>query len=118
MVEQRLDKPLVTSSNLVPGTNLYRPSVNGSTTDSKSAGEGSNPSGGARVLPVLHISLDRQGKASGLCSPRVLLAHSEMVITTDFDSVISCSSQDGPAKICVEAYFLINLNLTTIISIE
>jgi hypothetical protein len=26
-----------------------------------------------------------------------LLAHSEMVITTDFDSVISCSSQDGPA---------------------
>ena len=79
MVEQRLDKPLVTSSNLVPGTSLYLGGVNGSTTVSKTASEGSNPSRGARVLPVLHISLDRQGKASGLCSPRVLLGYSEMV---------------------------------------
>ena len=85
MVEQRLDKPLVTSSNLVPGTKIWSYSISVSMAPCHGAETGSIPVGTARVLPVLHLSLDRQGKAGGLGPPRVLLGVNRLEQILGFD---------------------------------
>ena len=51
-------------------------SSNGKIAVSKSAHPSSSLGSPARVLPVLDLSRDRQGKASSLDSPRVLLGYS------------------------------------------
>ena len=67
---------------------------------------------------VCHSLWERDFESSILSTPTSLLAHSEMVITTDFDSGISGSSQDGPAlykvNSCMRTYEFITeaLSLT------